>query len=140
MTHGGWSDPSSRIRSRLTRRQLVQRAALGAGALAVGTLRLPRAAQAANEINFWASGTLDIGDDGWKSFANEYEVKAEFTDYGNDPGPVVAKLAAGNANDIYDVGGLQGGSERELAKRGLISSWDLAQIPNYSSLWEWAKN
>ena len=40
-----------------------------------------------------------------------------FTDNGNDPGPVVAKLAAGNANDIYDVGGLQGGSEKELAKR-----------------------
>ena len=140
MAHGGWSDPSSRIRSRLTRRQLVQRTALGAGALAVGTLRLPRAAQAANEINFWASGTLDIGDDGWKIFANESGVKVNFTDNGNDPGPVVAKLAAGNANDIYDVGGLQGGSEKELAKRGLIAPWDLAQIPNYSSVWEWVKN
>ena len=140
MTHGGWSNPSSRSRSRLTRRRLVQRAALGAGALAAGTLRLPRAAQAANEINFWASGTLDIGDDGWKIFANESEVKVNFTDNGNDPGPVVAKLAAGNANDIYDVGGLQGGSEKELAKRGLIAPWDLAQIPNYSSVWEWAKH
>jgi uncharacterized glyoxalase superfamily protein PhnB len=49
-------------------------------------------------------------------------------------------LAAGNANDIYDIGGLQGGSEKELAKRGLIAPWDLSQIPNYSSLWEWAKN
>jgi putative spermidine/putrescine transport system substrate-binding protein len=140
MTHGGWSDPSSGIRSRLTRRQLVQRAALGAGALAVGTLRLSRAAQAANEISFWASGTLDIGDDGWKIFADESEVEVDFTDNGNDPGPVVAKLAAGNANDVYDVGGLQGGSEKELAKRGLIAPWDLAQIPNYSSVWEWAKN
>ena len=140
MTHGRWSNPSSRTRSRLTRRQLVQRAALGAGALAVGTLHLPRAAQAANEINFWASPTLDIGDDGWKIFAKESDVKVDFTDNGNDPGPVVAKLAAGNANDIYDVGGLQGGSEKELAKRGLIAPWDLAQIPNYSSVWEWAKN
>jgi putative spermidine/putrescine transport system substrate-binding protein len=140
MTHGGWNTPSSRIRSRLTRRQLVQRAALGAGAFAVGTLRLPRAAQAANEINFWASGTLDIGDDGWKIFANESGVKVDFTDNGNDPGPVVAKLVAGNANDTYDVGGLQGGSEKELAKRGLIAPWDLAQIPNYSSVWEWARN
>ena len=140
MTHGGWSNPSSRSRSRLTRRRLVQRAALGAGALAAETLRLPRAAQAANEINFWASGTLDIGDDGWKIFANESGVKVNFTDNGNDPGPVVAKLAAGNANDIYDVGGLQGGSEKELAKRGLIAPWDLAQIPNYSSVWEWAKH
>jgi putative spermidine/putrescine transport system substrate-binding protein len=140
MTHSGWSTPSSPIRSRLTRRQLVQRAALGAGALAVGTLRLPRAAQAANEISFWASGTLDIGDDGWKIFANESGVKVDFTDNGNDPGPVVAKLVAGNANDTYDVGGLQGGSEKELAKRGLIAPWDLAQIPNYSSVWEWARN
>jgi len=140
MTHGGWSDPSSRIRSRLTRRQVVRRAALGAGALAVGTLWLPRAAQAADEINFWASGTLDIGDDGWKIFANESGVEVDFTDNGNDPGPVVARLAAGNANDIYDVGGLQGGSEKELAKRGLIAPWDLTQIPNYASVWEWAKN
>src|ERR1700704_1371266 len=140
MTHGGWSPPSSRIRSRLTRRQLVRNAALGAGALAVGTLRLPRAAQAANEINFWATGTLDIGDDGWKLFANESGVRVDFTDNGNDPGPVVARLAAGNANDIYDVGGLDGGTEKELAKRGLIAPWDLAQIQNYSSVWEWAKD
>jgi putative spermidine/putrescine transport system substrate-binding protein len=138
MTHRSLSNPSSSIRSQLTRRQLVQRAALGVGALTAGTL--PRAAQAANEINFWASGGLDIGNDGWKIFASESDVKVDFTDNGNDPAPVVAKLAAGNANDIYDVGGLQGGTERELAKRGLIAPWDLAQIPNYSSVWEWAKN
>lgn len=140
MTHGDCSNPSSQIRSRLTRRQVVQRAALGAGALAVGTLWLPRPAQAAGEINFWASGTLDIGDDGWKIFANESGVEVDFTDNGNDPGPVVARLAAGNANDIYDVGGLDGGTEKELAKRGLIAPWDLAQIPNYVSVWEWAKD
>jgi putative spermidine/putrescine transport system substrate-binding protein len=126
--------------SRLTRRQLVQRAAVGASALAVGSLCRPRAAQAANGIDFWASGTLDIGDEGWKIFANESGVTVDFTDNGNDPGPVVAKLAAGNANETYDVAGLQGGSEKELARRGLIAPWDLAQIPNYSSVWEWAKN
>jgi putative spermidine/putrescine transport system substrate-binding protein len=140
MTQGRWNKPSSRIRSRLTRRQLVQRAILGAGALATGTLRLSRAAQAANEISFWASGTLDIGDAGWKILASESDVKVDFTDNGNDPGPVVAKLATGNANDVYDVGGLAGGSERELAKRGLIAPWDITQIPNYSTLWEWVKN
>src|SRR5258708_3452021 len=69
MAEGGWSNPSSDIRSQLTRRRLVQRAALGAGALAVGTMRLPRAAQAASEVTFWASGGLDIGDDGWKTLA-----------------------------------------------------------------------
>jgi putative spermidine/putrescine transport system substrate-binding protein len=142
MADDGWSTPSPRS-WRPTRRQLVKGAVLGAGAVAAGTIRLPRAAPAApaaNDINFWASGTLDIGDNGWKTFANESGVKVTFTDNGNDPGPVVAKLAAGNANDIYDVGGLQGGSEKELARRGLIAPWDLAQIPNYSTVWEWAKN
>jgi putative spermidine/putrescine transport system substrate-binding protein len=126
--------------SQLTRRQLVQNGVLGAGALAVGSLGPLRAARALDEINFWATGTLDIGDDGWKAIANDSGVKVDFTDNGNDPGPVVAKLAAGNANDIYDVGGLQGGSEKELARRGLIAPWDLSQIPNYASVWQWAKD
>jgi putative spermidine/putrescine transport system substrate-binding protein len=131
--------PSSGVFSQLTRRQLVQNAVLGTGALATGSLSMPRPSRAADEINFWATGTLDIGDDGWKIITNESGVKVDFTDNGNDPGPVVAKLAAGNANDIYDIGGLQGGSEKELARRGLIAPWDISQIPNYASLWQWAK-
>jgi putative spermidine/putrescine transport system substrate-binding protein len=123
----------------LTRRQLMQRTALSAGALAVGGLGLPRMARAAGEINFWASATLDVAD-GWKTFTKESGVGIAFTDNGNDPGPVVAKLAAGNANDIYDVGGLQGGSEKELAKQGLIAPWDVSKIPNYASVWQWAKD
>ena len=140
MTDKSWNESLLNVRSQLTRRQLVHRAAVGAGALAVGAFGVPRGAQAANEINFWASATLDVGDDGWKVIATENGVKVNFTDNGNDPGPVVAKLAAGNANDIYDVGGLQGGSEKELAKRGLIAPWDLSQIPNYASVWQWAKD
>jgi putative spermidine/putrescine transport system substrate-binding protein len=140
MTHHRWSGQSPGIRSQLTRRQVLQRTALAAGALAVGTSSLPRSTRAADEINFWASGTLDVGDDGWKTFADESGVRVSFTDNGNDPGPVVARLAAGNANDIFDVGGLQGGSEKELAKRGLIAPWDLSQIPNYSGVWKWAKD
>lgn len=122
----------------LTRRQLMQRTALGTGALAVG-LGLPRTARAAGEINFWASATLDIGD-GWRTFTKELGVAVAFTDNGNDPGPVVAKLAAGNANDVFDVGGLQGGSEKELAKQRLIAPWDIGKIPNHASVWQWAKD
>ena len=129
------------VSTQLTRRQLVQNGVLGVGALAVGRLGPLRAtARASDEISFWATGTLDIGDNGWRTIANDSGVKVEFTDNGNDPGPVVAKLAAGNANDIYDVGGLQGGSEKELARRGLIAPWDLSQIPNYASVWQWAKD
>jgi putative spermidine/putrescine transport system substrate-binding protein len=126
--------------SQVTRRQFVQNGILGAGALAAANTGTLHAARAADEINFWASGTLDIGDDGWKVIANESGVRVNFTDNGNDPGPVVAKLAAGNANDIYEVGGLQGGSEKELARRSLIAPWDLSQIPNYASLWQWAQD
>jgi putative spermidine/putrescine transport system substrate-binding protein len=140
MTHDRGNGPPPSVFSQLTRRQLVQNGVLGAGALAAGSLGIPHATRAADEINFWASGTLDIGDDGWKIIANDTGVRVEFTDNGNDPGPVVARLAAGNANDIYDVGGLQGGSEKELARRGLIAPWDLSQIPNYASLWQWAKD
>jgi putative spermidine/putrescine transport system substrate-binding protein len=140
MAHNSGNRPSLGIFSQLTRRRLVQNGVLGAGALAAGSLGIPRAARAADEIIFWATGTLDIGDAGWKIIANDSGVKVQFTDNGNDPGPVVAKLAVGNANDIYDIGGLQGGSEKELARRGLIAPWDLSQIPNYASLWQWAKD
>src|SRR5436853_4123328 len=123
----------------LTRRQLLQRTALGAGALAIAGFGFPRRSMAAGEINYWASATMDI-EDGWQSFTKETGVGVSFTDNGNDPGPVVAKLAAGNANDIYDVGGLQGGSEKELAKQGLIAPWDTSKMPNYAGLWQWAKD
>src|SRR6266446_7900374 len=140
MAHHSGNGPALGVFSQLTRRRLVHNGVLGAAALATGSLGIPRAARGANEINYWATGTLDIGDDGWNIFKNESGVNVNFTDNGNDPGPVVAKLAAGNANDIYDIGGLQGGSEKELARRGLIAPWDLSQIPNYASLWQWAKD
>src|SRR6516162_4638309 len=140
MTYKSFSEPLLNIRSQLTRRRLVQGGVVGAGALAVGAFGVSGGAQAANEINYRASATMDVGDDGWKDIATESGVNVNFTDTGNDPGPVVAKLAAGNANDIYDVGGLQGGSEKELAKRDLIAPWDLSQIPNYTNLWQWAKD
>jgi putative spermidine/putrescine transport system substrate-binding protein len=133
-------DLSTHVRSQLTRRQLMQRTAFGVSALALGGLGLPNRARAAAGVNFWASATLDIEDAGWKTFAGESGIDVAFTDNGNDPGPVVAKLAAGSANDTYDVGGLQGGSEKELAKQGLIAPWDLSKIPNYESVWKWAKD
>jgi len=67
---------------------------------------------------FWATGTLDIGGDGWKTFADESEVNVNFTDNGNDPGPVVAKLAVGNANAIYEVAGLKAAAKRSWPNAG----------------------
>ena len=101
----------------MTRRQLAAADGARRRRARRGRARLSApGAQPRDEINFWASATMDI-EDGWKTFTKETGVDVAFTDNGNDPGPVVAKLAAGNANDVYDVGGLQGGSEKELAKQ-----------------------
>src|SRR5258708_19277345 len=103
MAHHSGNGPALGVFSQLTRRRLVHNGVLGAAALATGSLGIPRAARTADEIVFWATGTLDIGDDGWEIIAKDSGVKLHFTDNGNDPGPVVAKLAPGNATHIYDL-------------------------------------
>lgn len=126
------------LRSNMQRRDMLKLMGCGAAALAMGGLPSIAMAQDAT-IALWATGTLDIGDK-WEQFAEQVGVTPEFTDNGNDVGPVVARLAAGNANDLFDVGGFQGGAERELARQGLIIPWDLSKVPNYESVWQWAKD
>jgi putative spermidine/putrescine transport system substrate-binding protein len=45
-----------------------------------------------------------------------------------------------NAASDYDLGGLQGGAEAELAKANKILPWDLTKIPNFNTLWNWARD
>lgn len=132
---------SDASRSNMQRRQLLKAAGLGGLALAGSGLSMTALAQnkAGGDTAFWASATLDIGAK-WKNFKDETGVGAVFTDNGNDMGPVVARLAAGNANELFDVGGFQGGAERELARQGVIVPWDLSKIPNFASLSKWAKD
>src|SRR5690606_27330184 len=137
MTMTKWKVPDA-LRSNLQRRDMLKLMGSGAAAMAMGGL--PRMAMAQDAtIAFWATATLDIGDK-WQQFAEQEGVMPEFTDNGNDVGPVVARLAAGNANDLFDLGGFQGGAERELARQGLIAPWDVAKIPNYESVLQWAKD
>jgi putative spermidine/putrescine transport system substrate-binding protein len=49
-------------------------------------------------------------------------------------------MSKGTAATDYDLGGLQGGAEAELAESGLILPWDTNKIPNWNHVWEWAKN
>jgi putative spermidine/putrescine transport system substrate-binding protein len=127
--------------SNINRRQLLQLMGAGGAALSVAGLSAPgRAfAQSPKSVAFWATATLDIADK-WSDFASQVGVSPEFTDNGNDVGPVIARLAAGNANELFDVGGFQGGAEKELARQGVIIPWDLTKIPNYDSIWQWAKD
>jgi putative spermidine/putrescine transport system substrate-binding protein len=76
----------------------------------------------------------------WQKLEHEQGVKVNFTDNGNDPGPVISKLIFGNGQQLYDVGGLQGGAEKELAVRGQLEPWDPSKIPNLKSLWSWAND
>lgn len=125
--------------SNLQRRDFLGLMGAGAAAVSLGSLGFAGRAQAAETVAFWATATLDIGDK-WQEFATQAGISPEFTDNGNDVGPVVARLAAGNANDLFDVGGFQGGAETELARQGVIIPWDLSRIPNYESVWQWAKD
>ncbi|MBB3569144.1 substrate-binding domain-containing protein [Rhizobium sp. BK491] len=130
---------SSALRSNMQRRDMLKLMGAGAAALSFGGLATTPAMADDATVAFWGTATLDIGDK-WQEFTRQSGVSPEFTDNGNDVGPVVARLAAGNANDLFDVGGFQGGAERELAKQGLIAPWDVSKIPNFAGIWQWAKD
>ncbi|MFB2564644.1 PotD/PotF family extracellular solute-binding protein [Rhizobium sp. IMFF44] len=130
---------SSALRSNMQRRDMLKLMGAGAAALTVGGLSATSAMADDATVAFWGTATLDIGDK-WQEFTRQSGISPEFTDNGNDVGPVVARLAAGNANDLFDVGGFQGGAERELAKQGLIAPWDVSKISNFAGIWQWAKD
>jgi putative spermidine/putrescine transport system substrate-binding protein len=119
-----------RQHSNVQRRDFLKLMGAGGIALSAGGLGFASrlSAQDAATVAFWATATLDIGDK-WPEFAKQNGVAPEFTDNGNDLGPVIARLAAGNANDLFDIGGFQGGAEKELARQGVIIPWDTAKIP-----------
>ncbi|SFD78459.1 ABC transporter substrate-binding protein [Roseivivax sediminis] len=139
MTRHRIASPSP-FASNMGRRRLLQLAGAGSAAALTGGLALPRAAFAqSGEVAFWGTGTLDIGD-AWSRLTEETGLELSFTDNGNDMGPVVARLAAGNANALYDIGGFQGGAEKELFRQGNIVPWDTSKLSNFGSLWQWAKD
>ena len=90
-------------------------------------------------LNFWGTGTLDIGK-GWAVAEELLDVKIEFEDNGNDPGPVITRLIDHRESQVRHLSGLQGGAERELAKAGVALPWDLKKIPSFSRIWPWAQS
>lgn len=127
--------------SNVNRRQLLKMMGWGAGAVAGAAALRPTGLLGAEDIvtiNMWASGTMTI-EDQWKQLEKDEGVRVNFSDNGNDPGPIIAKMVVGNANDLYDVGGVQGGAEKELAIQNAIAPWDMSKIPNWDTVWSWAK-
>ena len=132
--------------SNISRRQFLKLLGVGGLSLGLGGIELLRrpgfsAAQQKQtvQLTFWASGTMTI-EQYWQKLEQQEGIKVNFTDNGNDPGPVISKLIFGNAQQLYDVGGLQGGAEKELAVRGQLEAWDESKIPNYKTLWPWARD
>jgi putative spermidine/putrescine transport system substrate-binding protein len=89
-------------------------------------------------LKFYGTGTLNIND--WSKVKKDLNIDIRFKDNGNDPGPVIAQMIMGSAAQVYHIGGLQGGAERELVQADTIIPWDLKKIPNWDSVWDWAKN
>ena len=90
-------------------------------------------------VRFYGTGTLDIGLN-WKRIEQELGIKVAFSDNGNDTGPIIASMINGTAANDFDLGGIQGGVETELARAGKILPWDLSKLPNWNSVWDWAKD
>lgn len=127
------------LTSNLQRRQMLKMMGVGGFGLAAGLPFANGAMAQDKEIAFWATATLDIAAN-WSKLTDATGITPIFTDNGNDMGPVVARLAAGNANDLFDVGGFQGGAERELFRQGKIAPWDTSKISNFDKLWPWVKD
>jgi putative spermidine/putrescine transport system substrate-binding protein len=91
-------------------------------------------------LKFFGTGTLDIGQDGWSRLEHDLGYHLRFEDNQNDPGPVITQMISLTAAEDFDLGGLQGGAERELAEAGKILPWDLGKIPNWNQMWPWARS
>ena len=129
----------SHLHGSLSRRQMLKLTASGIAGLAASSVLPAAAAEAGGNVAFWGTGTLDIGND-WQRAMESAGLDISFSDNGNDPGPIVARLVAGNANAIYDVSGVQGGAEKELATQGAVVPWDTGKIANWDKVWSWAKD
>jgi putative spermidine/putrescine transport system substrate-binding protein len=125
--------------SNASRRDFLRILGLSAGSFAIASLGGCGTAGGVKELKFYGTGTLDIGKDGWEHLKHDLDCSLAFYDNNNDTGPVITQMIIGNAANDYDLGGLQGGAERELASAGKIIPWNLEKIGNWPSLWDWVQ-
>lgn len=89
-------------------------------------------------LRFYGTGPLNI-EKSWSKLEEDLHIKLKFQDNDNNPGPIVTNMIKGNAAYDFDIGGVQGGIERELALAKKILPWDLSRIPNWKHTWDWVK-
>jgi len=122
--------------SNLSRKEFLK--IIGITGVGIGMFGLSSCFDKKNTLRFYGTGTLDIGDK-WKQLETDLGIKLLFSDNGNDTGPIIANMLNGNAAYDFDIGGFQGGTERELALANKILPWDLSKIPNWEKTWDWIK-
>ncbi|MBI4911005.1 MAG: extracellular solute-binding protein [Acidobacteria bacterium] len=120
----------------LSRRELLKR--LGSAA-SVPLVITSCGGRKPSKLRLYGTGTLDIQKAGWDRLTKDLGAEVEFIDNLNDTGPVIAKMITGTASRDYDLGGLQGGAESELARAGKILPWDLQRIPTWQKIWPLAR-
>src|SRR5258705_7479723 len=125
--------------SNASRSDFLRMLGLSAGSVALSSLSGCGVSNGAKELKLYGTGTLDIGKEGWSQVNQQLGCSLTFYDNNNDTGPVITQMIIGNAANDYDLGGLQGGAERELASAGKILPWNLDKIANWPSLWDWAQ-
>jgi len=128
--------------SNLSRRELLKTLGLlGSGAMLGGLAcsHQPGPENSDRTLRMFGTGTLDIGNK-WQRLQTDLGLNMIFKDNENDVGPVITKMITLDAAEQYDLGGLQGGAEAELAKAGKILPWDLAMIPNFNKMWPWVRD
>ncbi len=136
--------------SNISRRDLLRRLGYsGIGLAAVmsgcrggdnhsGTATSDKLVTSIRELKLYGTGTLNL--ESWAQAQQDLHVKLTFKDNNNDAGPVVTQMVSGTVADDFDLGGLQGGAEAELAQAGKILPWDLTKIPNWQAVWPWAQD
>ncbi len=112
---------------------------VGIAGAGVGLFGISGCLNPGKAIRLYGTGTLDIGKK-WDQLYKDTGIKLLFQDNGNDTGPVIANMINGTASYDFDLGGLQGGCERELALAGKILPWDVSKIPNWAQTWQWVKD
>lgn len=133
----------SDFRKEISRRNFLRNLIIISSGGVLSTITIPswiRGAEAARtvDIRFTAPSSYDVGEKGWAVTKSEIGFKIKFADNGNDVGPVLARMINGTMARDFDVQGLQGGAELELARAGKILPWDMDKILKWESIWPWA--
>jgi putative spermidine/putrescine transport system substrate-binding protein len=104
----------------------------------IGLTTLFGCSERKQNIDFYATGTLTI-ESNWSTVKRDLGFEVTFADNGNDVGPIISNMINGSASYDFDVSGIQGGAERELANAGKILPWDTTLLKNWRKTWSWIK-